>query len=148
MRFTYRSRFRCTPETLFAFHERPDALPLLTPPGAGVRVIKAAPSLAAGAEARLSVPLLGPIRTTWVARHTVYDPPRRFVDEQIEGPFKSWRHEHIIEPADGGAELIEVITYALPMAPLSRLAQPLVRRMLSKMFAYRHEVTRRYVETG
>lgn len=146
MRFIYKSTFRCTPEALFAFHERPDALPLLTPPGAGVRVIAAAPSLAVGAEARLSVPLLGPLRRTWHARHTVYEPPRRFVDEQIAGPFKAWRHEHIVQPVAGGAELIDVITYELPLAPLSRLAEPLVRRMLTKMFAYRHAVTRRYVE--
>lgn len=146
MRFTYRSTFRCSPEALFAFHERPDALPLLTPPDADVRVLQAAPSLAVGAEARLSVKLLGPLRRTWVARHTVYDPPRRFVDEQIAGPFKRWRHEHLVQPAPQGAELVDVVTYELPLAPFSHLADPLVRRMLAKMFAYRHEVTRRYVE--
>lgn len=146
MRFVYQSTFACTPEALFAFHERPDALALLTPPDAGVRLIEAAPSLAAGSEARLSVPVLGPLRVTWVARHTVYDPPRRFVDEQVSGPFRSWRHEHIVRPAAGGAALVDVVTYSLPLDPLSRVAAPVVARMLRKMFAYRHAVTRRHVE--
>jgi ligand-binding SRPBCC domain-containing protein len=42
---------------------------------------------------------------TWAARHfavqwrmtariTAYDHPRRFVDEQVRGPFRHWHHEH------------------------------------------------------
>jgi ligand-binding SRPBCC domain-containing protein len=147
MRFQYRSEFHCTPEKLFQFHERPDALSLLTPPGAGVRVIRAAPSLRVGAEALLSVPLLGPIRKTWHARHTVYEPPTRFVDEQVSGPFRKWRHEHRIEATPAGAALIDNVEYELPLGIVGRLAADwVVRRQLRAMFRFRHDVTKQYVE--
>ena len=147
MRFKYRSEFRCSPEQLFQFHERPDALSLLTPPGAGVKVISAAPNLKVGAEAVLSVPLLGPIRKRWHARHTVYQPPHLFVDEQISGPFRKWRHEHQIRKTASGAELTDQVEYELPFGILGRLAAGwMIRRQLESMFRFRHEVTRKYVE--
>jgi ligand-binding SRPBCC domain-containing protein len=146
-RLTFQSEYRCTPEELFRFHERPDVIYLLTPPKSGMRVLAPAPNIREGAEARFSVPLLGPIQGTWLARHTVYDPPHRFVDEQIRGPFRAWRHEHIIEPTPTGAMLIDQIDYEPPLGPLGKLADLLfIRRTLRRMFAYRHAVTRRYVE--
>lgn len=145
MRFTYHSEFACAPDELFAFHERPDALELLTPPGSGMRLIQPAPNIHAGAEAVLSVPLVWPVRVRWIARHTVYEPPHRFVDEQIKGPFQVWRHQHIIRKTAAGAELIDDIEYELPLSPLSRLAGPLfIRPMLARMFRYRHQVTAKY----
>jgi ligand-binding SRPBCC domain-containing protein len=147
MRFLYRSRFRCSPEELFRFHERPDALQLLTPPWAGVKVLSAAPSLHVGAEARLLVPIIPPFRVQWHARHVDYEPPHRFVDEQVAGPFKRWRHEHRIEPVPGGAELIDQVDYEPPLGPVGKLGGRLVIPvMLKRMFAYRHAVTKKYVE--
>ncbi len=145
MRFTYRSRFTCTPHELFAFHERPDALELLTPPWARPKVLQPAPDLKPGSEALLAIPLLGPIRKKWLARHTVYEPPHRFVDEQVSGPFKKWRHEHIIREVEGGSELIDQIDYEVPFGVFGRIADRVfIDRMLKKMFAFRHEVTGRH----
>lgn len=110
-------------------------------------MISAAPSLKAGSEARLSVPLLGPIRKEWLARHVVYEPPHRFVDEQVRGPFRRWRHEHRVEPHAMGAELIDSIDLELPLGKLSAIfAGWYIRRMLTEMFRFRHDVTRSYVE--
>ncbi len=50
---------------------------------------------------------------TWRARHfgitwsltsriVVADAPTRFVDEQVRGPFRSFRHEHRFEASGGG----------------------------------------------
>jgi hypothetical protein len=149
MRFVKRSEFSCTPEELFRFHERPDAILLLTPQDGSAKVVSAAPSLEVGAEAVISMRLIGPIRKRWVARHTVYEPPVRFVDEQIEGPFKSWVHEHRIEATATGAALVDTIDYELPLGPLGRIADAvMVRRTLQKAFDARHEVTRRELERG
>lgn len=146
MRYVKQSRFRCTPAELFAFHERPDALALLTPPFAPVRVISPAPSLAKGAEAVLELGLAGPFKVRWHARHTVYEPPHRFVDVQVAGPFRAWRHEHIVRAGGDGAVLIDQVDFELPLRPLSNPALPIVRAQLEKMFTYRHAVTRRHVE--
>ncbi len=143
--FVLRSVFRCSPEELFAFHERPEALPLLSPRDGSVRVVKPPASLHVGEEAVVKVGF-GPLRATWVARHTVYEPPHRFVDEQVSGPFRSWRHEHRIEACPEGAALTDEIRFELPAGPLGRLVAPLVMRMLRKSFEDRHATTRREVE--
>jgi len=74
---------------------------------------------------------------TWRARHfgitwtmtstiTEWDRPRRFVDEQRSGPFKSFRHEHIFEPAANGTRLVDHVEFAAPLGPLGRAAERIV----------------------
>ncbi|HVG39700.1 MAG TPA: SRPBCC family protein, partial [Pyrinomonadaceae bacterium] len=98
MRFVYESTINAPPERVFAFHELPDALRRLTPPWERVEVVQLAPNLRKGARAVLETKLFGLLKVRWVAEHTIYDPPRLFEDVQLSGPFKSWRHRHIIEP--------------------------------------------------
>lgn len=146
MLFVHRSVFRCSPEVLFAFHERPDALALLSPKGGMVQVVQLPASLHVGEEAILRMGI-GPLRLTWVARHTAYEPPRRFVDEQVSGPFRKWVHEHRIDPHEDGAALTDSIEIELPAGGLGRVfGWPVVRRMLAGAFAERHRVTRAEVE--
>jgi len=147
MRFQKISELRCSPEELFAFHESPEALESLTPPWSGVRVLVPPRSLEVGTEVVVSVPLIGPLRRRWVARHTVYEPPHRFVDEQVSGPFASWVHEHRVEACPMGARLIDTVEYEPPGWLLSSLVDRLaVRRTLERTFEYRHAVTRRALE--
>jgi hypothetical protein len=71
-----------------------------------------------------------------------------FEDVQISGPFKSWRHQHIIEPHADGAILRDEIEYEPPFSVFGSLAAPFaITPKLEKMFAYRHEVTRKWCET-
>ncbi len=147
MQFVLRSEFACTPEALFRFHERPDAIRLLSPDDGSVDIVSPAPTLEVGAEAVIELRVLGPIKQRWLARHTVYEPPVRFVDEQVSGPFRRWVHEHRVEATATGAALVDTIDYELPLGPLGRIADALfVRRMLRTMFERRHAITRREVE--
>lgn len=148
MRFAKQSVIRAPPERVFEFHEQPDALALLTPPWEKARVVQAAKISDVGSRAIVQIDLLGLFRKKWVAEHTVYQPPNLFEDIQIEGPFKSWRHRHIVESHPEGAVLRDEITYEPPLGLLGRLVSPLlVVRRLEKVFNYRHEVTRRWCET-
>ncbi len=72
---------------------------------------------------------------TWSARHfgwrftmtskiTALDRPRRFVDEQIRGPFRSFRHEHRFETESGVTVMTDVITLASPV--FGRVAERLI----------------------
>ncbi len=147
MRFVKESLIKATPERVFEFHEQPDALNLLLPPWESARVVQPARISEVGTRAIIETKIFGPITVRWVAEHTLYDPPRMFEDIQIKGPFRSWRHRHIVETRDDGALLRDQIDYEPPLGFLGRAVAPvLVERRLRKLFDYRHEVTRRWCE--
>jgi len=149
MLFVKQSVIRATPERVFAFHERPDALRLLTPPWEPMRVLCPAPDLRVGSVAVVETRLLGLLRLRWEARHTAYDPPRMFEDVQVKGPFKRWRHRHSVEPHQKGALLRDEIDFETPLGALGRLAAPLlVEPRLRRLFEYRHRITREWCEGG
>ena len=70
-----------------------------------------------------------------------------FEDVQISGPFKSWRHQHIVKSREGAAILRDEIEFEPPFWIFGQIAAPLViLPKLEKMFAYRHAVTRKWCE--
>lgn len=147
MRFVKESKIHASAGRVFEFHEQPNVLAMLTPPTESARVIQSAKISEIGSQAIIETRILGPIKSRWVAEHTVYDPPHKFEDIQVKGPFRSWRHRHIIEPVSDGAILRDEIDYEPPFGFMGRLAAPiLIQKRLQKLFNYRHEVTRRWCE--
>ena len=122
-------------ETVFAFHERDDALELLTPPFPQVAITRTG-GIEAGARVELRV---GPFR--WIARHTGYEKNRLFVDEMVEGPFRQWVHRHEFEDLGGKTRLTDRIEYEVRAGAMVRVA-------LGMLFRYRHRVTKRECERG
>jgi ligand-binding SRPBCC domain-containing protein len=148
MNFVKESIIKAAPERVFAFHELPDAIIRLTPPWENARIIQPPRNLEVGTRVVIAVKLFGLIEKEWVAEHTKYEPPREFEDVQISGPFKSWRHRHIILPHAEGTILRDEIEFEPPLGFLGRIAAPFaVLPKLEKMFQYRHEVTRKWCET-
>jgi ligand-binding SRPBCC domain-containing protein len=149
MLFVKESLIHATPERVFAFHEQPEALVRLLPPWEKARVVKSARISEVGTRAIVETRILGPITLLWIAEHTVYDPPRMFEDVQIKGPFRSWRHRHLVYPDKDGAILRDEIEYEPPLGFVGRALAPLlIDRRLRKLFDYRHRVTREWCEKG
>ena len=147
MLFVKESVIHAPRERVFAFHELPDAFARLMPPWEKSRIVEAAPNLLPGARAIVETRILWVIKARWVARHSVYDPPRMFEDVQVSGPFRSWRHRHIVEPHARGAVLRDEIEYEPPLWLIGRLIAPLlIVPRLSRLFDYRHRVTRQWCE--
>jgi ligand-binding SRPBCC domain-containing protein len=84
-----------------------------------------------------------PVR--WRTRITAWEPPRRFVDAQIKGPYSLWEHTHTFEEDGSGATIIEDrVRYSIPFGPLGELANRLlVRRDLRQIFDYRRDAVAR-----
>ena len=82
------------------------------------------------------------IPQTWVTEITHVNEPNYFVDEQRFGPYKMWHHEHKFEEIpDGGVEMTDIVSYALPFGFLGRIANALfVRKKIESIFKYREEV--------
>lgn len=123
----------------FAFFARPDNLARITPPWLAFRVVSRDDDMRRGLRIEYRIRPLG-FPQKWVSVITEYDPPHRFVDEQVEGPYALWHHDHRFRGVAGGTEVTDTVTYALPLGPVGRLAHRLlVRRQLESIFRYREE---------
>jgi ligand-binding SRPBCC domain-containing protein len=121
---------------VFAFFADPGNLIRLTPPSLHLRLTTAVP-LAPGAVLDYRLRWWGlPIR--WRAFIREYDPPYRFFDVQVRGPFSRWEHRHRFLEADGGTVVEDRVVYRLPFGALGRVAHAaLVDRRLRAAWDYR-----------
>lgn len=136
-----RTRLPVSAAEAFAWHARPGALERLAPPWERVRVLERTGGIEDGGRTVLEV-RAGPISTRWVAVHRDYEPGRQFADEQVEGPFASWRHLHRFEPEGAsGSVAMDRIEYRPPFGALGQLGDALVgRHRIERMLDYRHRL--------
>jgi ligand-binding SRPBCC domain-containing protein len=76
---------------------------------------------------------------SWLTRIEEWEPGLRFVDAQLQGPYKLWHHTHEFAP-DGPEHTLmrDTVRYALPFAPLGEVAhRAFVARDLERTFDYR-----------
>lgn len=149
MNFVKESIIKAAPEKVFSFHRLPDAFERLVPPWESVKVLQKADISKIGSRTILQTRLFGLFRVRWIAEHTRYEPPRMFEDVQISGPFKRWRHRHIVLPHAEGAVLKDEVEFEPPGSVFGKAVAPVfILSKIEKMFAYRHEVTRKWCEEG
>ena len=123
-------------ERVFEFFVTPENLPAITPEWLGLTLLTRGP-MAAGTVLEYRIRWLGfPFR--WRSLIREYDPPYRFVDVQVIGPYARWEHRHMFLEEEGGTVVEDRVTYRLPLGPLGKLAHRLcVRRQVEAIFAYR-----------
>lgn len=125
----------------FDFYANSDNLEPLTPPWLHFEVTTPRPlTLEAGALLDYRLKLHGvPVR--WTTLIETWEPPLRFVDSQIKGPYSLWEHTHLFEKDGDGATVIhDRVRYAIPLGPLGAIAHRLfVRRDLERIFNYRRD---------
>jgi ligand-binding SRPBCC domain-containing protein len=83
------------------------------------------------------------------SRITEFDPPRRFVDEMVRGPFHRLRHVHEFHPDATGTLMLDTFEYVAPFAILGWIADILflrryLRRLLEGRNAYIKQMAERY----
>jgi len=145
--FTARVTLPVTAAEAFAWHERPGALPDLTPPWERIQLVSMTDGIRDGSRVTIRARVgLGPVGlwTTWVMEHYGHAPGREFNDRMLRGPFPLWEHRHLFtDNGDGTCVMTDTIRYRLPLGIAGRLAGGWsTRRKLSKLFAWRHAVTR------
>jgi len=148
-RFVKQTAIDAPPDVVFRFHESPDALLQLIPPWENMKPVESSGSLKPGSQVVLRGKI-GVIPIQWIAIHTEYDPPHLFADRQESGPFAYWYHRHrFLDDGQGGSLLRDEVEYVVPLGVIGQwVGDWLVRRKLESMFAYRHEKTRRLIESG
>lgn len=126
---------------VFAFFRNPLNLEALTPPWLRFRVVLASdPAVRAGTRIRYTLRLHG-IPFRWESKITEYVENERFVDEQITGPYRHWRHLHRFHQVPKGVAIEDLVEYRMPFGVLGRLGRALVvARQLDAIFDYRARV--------
>ena len=134
---------------VFAWHERAGAFARLCPPWERVELTRHVGGIRDGARVSLRTKA-GPIWLRWEIEHRDYLERRQFRDVLLSGPFANWEHLHRID-AEGehACVLTDEIHYRLPLGLLGRLGgAAFTRAQLSRMFEYRHAVTKADLELG
>ncbi len=97
---------------------------------------------------------------TWRGRHfglylkhtskiTAMDKPHFFVDEMIEGLFKSFRHEHYFKKVDELVIMTDHLSFRSPLGPIGSLIDRWVLKpYLSRFLQRRNAVIKQYAEHG
>lgn len=81
------------------------------------------------------------------SRITEFDPPHRFVDEMIDGPFRRLRHVHQFQAVPGGTLMIDDFDYASALGVLGNIADLLVvRRYLQHLLEQRNAFLKQVAE--
>lgn len=73
----------------------------------------------------------------WRTEIAVWEPPYRFVDQQLKGPYKLWYHEHTFEEFDGGTIVSDDVHY-IPRGG-SLIHKWMVKPDLEKIFRFRQD---------
>lgn len=96
---------------------------------------------------------------TWKAKHfgisqkltskiTAFEDPNQFVDEMVEGIFKSIHHEHLFKATKKGTEMIDNFNYESPLGILGKLADKLfLENYLRKLLINRNQIIKDFAES-
>ena len=127
---------------VFPFFAAAENLERITPPELRFRIVTPPPvEMREGALIEYRLRLFG-VPFGWTTRIALWEPPQRFIDEQIRGPYALWEHTHTFEPSAAETLVRDRVRYRLPLRPFGELAFPVVRSQLKRIFAYRQQAVR------
>ena len=120
---------------VFDFLSRAEKLELLTPPWVHFNILSPLPlEMRQGLVIRYRIRVRG-ITVRWDSEISEWQPPYRFTDRQVSGPYSTWLHHHLFEETPDGTLATDEITYRVPGGSLvNRLY---VAPELRRIFTYR-----------
>jgi ligand-binding SRPBCC domain-containing protein len=125
------------------FFSNPENLKTITPDYMGFDIVSTSNSdeMYAGQIIRYVVRPLARIPMHWTTEITQVKPPYFFIDEQKQGPYKLWHHQHKFTPVSNGVLMEDIIHYQPPFGVLGDALNKLfIRKRLKDIFDYRKRV--------
>ena len=137
--FTFEAE-TCVPHPrseVFPFFAEARNLQTLTPPWLKFEVLTPAPMVVrAGTLIDYRITVHG-LTIRWRTEIAEWDPPHRFVDVQLRGPYTLWHHTHTFEESDGGTLCRDRVRYRPRGGALINWL--FVRRDVERIFQYRQQ---------
>ncbi|MHC4129310.1 MAG: SRPBCC family protein [Planctomycetota bacterium] len=107
-------RLPCRREQVFEFFADAGNLERITPPTLRFHILTPQPIvMRQGALIDYGLQIRG-VPAGWRSVISVWDPPRRFVDEQLRGPYRWWRHEHLFTDEGDETVVLDRVEYGVP----------------------------------
>ncbi len=125
---------------VFDFFSNAENLERITPPELNFHIITPTPiEIRQGTIIEYRLSLHG-FPMTWRSEITLWEPPNRFADTQLSGPYKQWIHVHTFAETNEGTLMTDEVRYRLPFEPLGDIAQFLIDRQLKHIFDHRQRM--------
>ena len=148
MTFTFESTVDLPREHVFAFHERPGNLALLMRRWRAFRMIAHDGLVRVGNVMRVQE-RIGILCLSMTFEHFLYEPPHRFGERLLCGPFRKFEHIHEFEPVGSGTVVRDLLDIRLPWYPGGELSMRLLGgARFRRMLAYRHTELLRLAREG
>ncbi len=134
--------------SVFKYHETPANLVLLMEGWPAFRMLEHDGTIRCGSRVRVAE-RVGPFWIPLTFEHFIYEPPHRFAERQIEGPFSKCEHLHEFVEEAGGTKIIDHLDVELPMWMGGELAtRLLVVPRLRRFFSFRKESYLSLLQSG
>ncbi|MET0603944.1 MAG: SRPBCC family protein [Baekduia sp.] len=130
------------PDEVFAFFADARNLEAITPPFLRFTVVTPGEiPMQVGTLIQYRLTLRG-VGVNWLTSIQEWDPPWRFVDVQVRGPYALWHHTHEFGASDDGKATImrDTVRYAIGFGPLGPVAaRAFVHRDVGSIFDFRRD---------
>ncbi|MBE2228595.1 MAG: SRPBCC family protein [Ignavibacteria bacterium] len=130
-------------EEVFDFFAKAENLNIITPPELNFKILTPSPiEMKQGTLIDYRIKLSG-VPFKWKTEITNWEPPFRFVDTQLKGPYKIWIHEHTFSSHLNTTIIKDEVTYLPPGWIMEPVIHKLtVKKKLERIFDYRTEKIR------
>ena len=129
------------PAELFEYFKEAHNLEEITPPTLKFKIEKiSTPQVQQGTLIDYTLKVHG-VPMKWRTEIDEWQPPTKFVDNQLKGPYRKWHHTHEFKPFAGGTLMTDRVRYKLPLGYLGwLLAGAFVRKDVQQIFSFRRKI--------
>lgn len=125
------------------FFSSPANLEKITPKSLGLKIQhhQCEKKIYAGQIIAYSVKPLWNISMEWITEITAVQKPDYFIDEQKNGPYTFWHHEHWFTPIPNGILIEDILYYKVPFSVFGKALHYLkIKKDLERIFQHRRDV--------